>query len=339
MSITKFTTMVRGINREKSSPLRIVSFSVHEGFQTELAKTGNEFIHVESPEGKKWDVDYREIPHNIIETSFESFLKTDAVDIVLSHTLAQRESISDFCKQLNIPHVSLMHCYPNPGFSDRMIEEIKAKNIADWNVFTTDDSMKEWGYSGEDNALVIKHAIDTDIFNCWNPSGPSVLTVANDYRERSSELGYDRYEILLKMFGENARIFNHVGKSPDGWSSPASSIKDLAKKYETNKIFLNTCHRSVLPTTLLEAMSTGMPVISASNPTISSLIKNGENGFVADDVNEIAKYIDLLLKDDELCAKIGMNARETVLNKFSIDQSSLSWNNLFGALLVENRRN
>ena len=340
MPINVFTSIARAVNRGPEDKLRILSFSVHEGFQTEMAGTGQQFIHVESPEGKMWDQDYRAMPHNIIEMGFENFMQTDAIDLVLSHTIPQREKIDSFCKSINVPHVCLMHCYPAPSWSSIFKEEVKQANKADWNVFTTEDSMREWGYSGEENASVIHHGIDLDHFSDWIGPGKDgtlrrILTVANDYRERSAELGYDRYEQIRAMFGEQGQqLFLHLGKSPDGWSNPAESYDKLAEAYKNCGVFLNTCHRSVLPTTLLEAMATGMPVVSASNPTISKLITNGENGFVTDNPEEMAHYLKIILENPELACKIGSGARESV-SIFDTEIAAKSWNELFYSLILK----
>jgi len=334
--ITKFTTTIRAINREEDKPLRILSFSVHEGYQAELAKTGNEFVHIPSPEGKAWDQDYRARPKKVIEVDFDAFINMGKVDLALSHTIPQRHALTGICKDLNIPHICLMHCYPNEKWPEITLNQCKSDNEADINVFTTQDALDKWGYNGEENSFVIKHGIDTSLFSKKEgQTSATVLTVSNHFRERGEELGYDRYEKVRALFGQNANdLFVHVGKSPDDWSKPASNPEELAHIYSGNGVFLNTCWRSVLPTSMLEAMSCGMPVVTASNPTIDGIIENGKNGFVTDDPEEMAKCIQEILSNINTRNKMGDEARKTVEDQYGVDKMCSEWNKVFKQALI-----
>ena len=77
-----------------------------------------------------------------------------------------------------------------------------------------------------------------------------------------------------------------------------------------------------------------MPVVSASNPTISQLITNGENGFVTNDPVEMANYVKIILENPELASKIGNAARESVL-QYSSNVAAEKWNELFYRLALK----
>lgn len=337
MPINKFTTTIRAINRDEKAPVRILSFSVHEGYQVELAKTGHQFVHIPSPEGKTWDEDYRTIPLNIIETSFESFMDAGKVDVAISHTLNQRHILEDICRDLSIPHICLMHCYPNPMWPELTIKNCREDDCSDLRIFTTEDSKKQWGYENDERACVIEHGIDLNLFKENGADGvnPTVLTVANEYKNRSSELGFDKYMKLMSLFGENAKdMFVHVGKSSDGFSNAAENCDHLVGLYNENGVFLNTCHRSVLPTTLLEAMACGMPVITTSNPTIETIVENGKNGYIADDETKMAEAIHEILSNIEIRNRLGKNARKTIEDRYSSDRMVKEWNEKINSILI-----
>lgn len=327
--INAFTSTINAINR-KNDKFRIATFSVHEGFQVEMAKTGDEYIHVESPEGKKWDFDYREMPKNIVEMTREQFFKTDKVDLLVSHTLPQKELCCALSKDFNIPHISLMHCYPNEKWSKRAIKEIKQRLVADYEIYTTLDQCYNWG--GNPNVVgtyIIPHGIDINIFNAKNKQAtPVVLTVGNYYKERSSELGFDRYSKIRSMFSSSLR-FVHVGKSSDGWSKPASDVNELAEVYKTAGIFLNTCHRSVLPTTMLEAMACGLPIVSYPNPTIKEIIDVNKCGIVVNNETEAASAIEKFLSDKDFHETISNNCIKFVEKYYNSDIFINNWKNLY----------
>lgn len=322
--MNKFSPICAAINRG-NTPIRIASHACHEGFQVSLAQCNTEWIFLPSPEGKTWDSDYREIPHNVIEIDQEQFNKMDYVDLTFSHTIQQAQGMQSMAEFFDIRHINLTHIYPHPSFSERYINTINDTRKDAIKVFTTEDQAKEWGYDVVE-CHIIEHGIDTDHFNGWTGERPQILTVANFYQDRSDELGYDVYSELVRFLGDDK--FIHIGKSSDNSSQPAKDINELASFYKTCGMFINTCHRSVLPTTLLEAMSTGMPVISMNNPTIDGLIINGENGFKTNTPKEIADYAYMLIHDRKLAEKIGKTARETVVERYNMEKFTNKWDNL-----------
>ena len=64
---------------------------------------------------------------------------------------------------------------------------------------------------------------------------------------------------------------------------------------------------------MLEAMSSGLPVIASKSGGIIDVIKDGENGLLCEEKNsqQIAEKINLLLKDSEMCKKIARAGLET----------------------------
>jgi trehalose synthase len=68
--------------------------------------------------------------------------------------------------------------------------------------------------------------------------------------------------------------------------------------------------------TVTEAMWKGTPVVGGNVGGIKYQIKDGENGFLVNSVEETAERVIQLLKDKRLRDEIGRNARETVRNNF-----------------------
>ncbi|PIN76449.1 hypothetical protein COV22_00400, partial [Candidatus Woesearchaeota archaeon CG10_big_fil_rev_8_21_14_0_10_47_5] len=73
----------------------------------------------------------------------------------------------------------------------------------------------------------------------------------------------------------------------------------------------------------LEAMACGVPPICTPVGYIKAYIKGGFNGytFPKGDWYALARIIDRLLSDKSLRERIGVNARETVVKRFSWDQT------------------
>jgi len=92
---------------------------------------------------------------------------------------------------------------------------------------------------------------------------------------------------------------------------------------------LNACQLFVLtsvwegmPKALLEAMACGLPVIGTDAPGIRDVIKNGETGLLCKhDANEISNAIRLILNDKSLAQNLGVNARQYIVENFSLEKA------------------
>jgi len=77
-----------------------------------------------------------------------------------------------------------------------------------------------------------------------------------------------------------------------------------------------------IPVALMEAMSSGRPVVSTSISGIPELVEDGQNGFIVPpaDAPELARAMRALLESPELARAFGQRGREKVRAEFSIDQ-------------------
>ena len=76
----------------------------------------------------------------------------------------------------------------------------------------------------------------------------------------------------------------------------------------------------VLSLSMLEAMSCGAPLIGSNTGPVEEVLRDGENGLITDffDPVMLAEKIDLLLKNRELSAALGSNARDKVLESYDL---------------------
>jgi glycosyltransferase involved in cell wall biosynthesis len=75
------------------------------------------------------------------------------------------------------------------------------------------------------------------------------------------------------------------------------------------------------PTTVLEAMAMGKPVVATRVGMVPEVVDDGRTGLVVDPGNAraLADAVSLLLADDELRTSLGKRAREHAVHHFSID--------------------
>ncbi|KYC45233.1 MAG: putative glycosyl transferase [Candidatus Methanofastidiosum methylothiophilum] len=101
------------------------------------------------------------------------------------------------------------------------------------------------------------------------------------------------------------------------------SHDELIKYYQEAKLFISPSYYESGPLTLLEAMACGKPAIATKVGIAPDCIKNEENGILINprSPQEIVKSVSMLLDDEELCNKMGENARRTI-------EESYSWNSV-----------
>jgi len=72
-----------------------------------------------------------------------------------------------------------------------------------------------------------------------------------------------------------------------------------------------------LPTVIMEAMSTGLPVISTSHSAIPELIDNGLNGFLVEE-KDVSSYTEAMFNLKNVTNEIGFNAHKKVAEDFNL---------------------
>ena len=97
--------------------------------------------------------------------------------------------------------------------------------------------------------------------------------------------------------------------------------EQLVKFYNLADVFVfpSISRSEAFGLVLLEAMACAKPIIVSNLPGPRTLVKEGENGFLVKpgDANDLAKKIDLILKDRQLIKKMGERGRRLVEEKYS----------------------
>jgi len=90
------------------------------------------------------------------------------------------------------------------------------------------------------------------------------------------------------------------------------------KYYEKASIFVLPSDIVFCNFSLIECMERGVPAVVAAVDDADLIIKHGVNGFLAKQTPEdFAKYINILLDDDDLRIRMGKEARKIIIDKFN----------------------
>ena len=328
--------MRRAQNHDK---LNILTFCAHERYEQNLCKTGHNFYSIAM--GKTWDTDYGTVPDNYhIITSLPDYVD---FDMILSHTSCNRLSFAHNLlsktetsteNRSGIPILRHTHVLPDVRFDVQQQVNNFSTLPVDQDTFISKYNMETWGLS-EPNAKFIEHGVDIDF---WHPN-PNIkrdnvcLSVVNEWPDRDWCCGWELWKQTVGpkqirhghgQNGQQQLPVKVVGKSP-GLSEPAKSTEHLREIYQSSKIFYNTSLHSPVPTVLLEAMACGCAIVSTANCMIPEVIQHQHNGLISNDPDELRRFLEQLLQDDDLAQELGNNARKTIEEKYNLDRFVKNW--------------
>lgn len=109
-------------------------------------------------------------------------------------------------------------------------------------------------------------------------------------------IGYGHEEQALKRYA-----YTHHGLSKDEVlfvNKPAQEI--IKRAYQDADLFLFTSYTDTQGLVLAEAMAAGTPVIALEGPGQRDIIEQGENGFIAENIDEMVREIEHIRRDPEL---------------------------------------
>lgn len=95
----------------------------------------------------------------------------------------------------------------------------------------------------------------------------------------------------------------------------AGTQKDVVSYLLKAKIFAFTSSEEGFPNAIGEAMSAGLPVVSYDCITgPSEMIEDGKNGYLTEVLDDVTfkNRLETLMNDEELCAEMGRNAKESI---------------------------
>ncbi len=318
--------------------LRILTFNWHDPYLSMFAKIGHQIevgdwmVRADGTCG--WDLQKRPLPDNLrlIRHPREAadMLQKGACDLVVCHTIRDLVFVAPF----DVPTVFLSHnALHNDALNDEQqmekIREEVGRFLSDRNgVFAAISPMKleSWGLDG----FVVRPGIDLRDYSGYTGDEAVALSVGNLFVERDYMLGYRYLKQVLE--GLPHRLVGENPKLPE--ARKAESWEDLKAVYRCCRVYVNTTVEAFedgYNLGMLEAMATGMPVVSLANKT--SPIRNGENGYTSEDTTVLRERAQALLKDGELARELGAEARRTVADDFSVEAFVARWNEIFEACL------
>lgn len=95
--------------------------------------------------------------------------------------------------------------------------------------------------------------------------------------------------------------------------------------------YVCSSHSEGLSNTMLEAMATGLPIVTTAVSGAEDLVKDGVNGFVVPicDPERLAQGIKQVFRDNDTALKMGMESRSVAIQVFNMEQVVRQYENIY----------
>lgn len=174
---------------------------------------------------------------------------------------------------------------------------------------------------------VIEHAV-IPTFGGYSGELKKGICLVNDMPRRARVVGRDIFEhvrrqVPLDLFGFNSLELGGMGDLPQ------PEVHQQMRQY---RFFFNPVRYTSLPLSVLEAMEMGLPVVALATTELPAVIRNGVNGFIDTNVENLVEAMHFLLENPEEARRIGAEGRRTVRERFGLERFVRDWNAAFGVV-------
>lgn len=113
------------------------------------------------------------------------------------------------------------------------------------------------------------------------------------------------------------------------------SVENIEEYMRAADIFVLPSYSEGLPNVVLEAGSTGLPLIGTNIGGTRDIISHGKNGFIVElgDSDELSHYMEQLIDNKQMRERMAIQSREEIIKRFSLKDVSDKYKQLYSALI------
>jgi glycosyltransferase involved in cell wall biosynthesis len=175
-----------------------------------------------------------------------------------------------------------------------------------------------------------------------NPSTGRYVLVVGNFTQGAGHKGFDilfrawaivsrhltEAKLLVAGRGESVIWENMVAELGCSRSVKlAGYVQEMGRLYRDAALLVLPSRHEGMSNALLESQAWGLPAVVSAIPGNVAVIEHGQNGLVVPvgDHEALAEAIRKLLEDRNLRARMGMNARQRIMQSFSMESVSRSY--------------
>ncbi|MFM7022686.1 MAG: glycosyltransferase [Flavobacteriales bacterium] len=285
--------------------------------------------------------------HKAYNRQLATFLKEEKFTTLLAEYGVVGAHVMDACKEAGLPFVVHFHGFDAFDYQTlqkwgamykRMFVEAKAIIAVSRDM---EQQLIKLGAS-PDKVKYNPYGVDVNKFQGAQPGAtdPVFIAVGRFVLKKAPQLTIKAFKIVLQsvpnarlvMIGDGA-LFEEckalavelgIASSVDfkGVLKPEQISEELkkARAFVQHSVVASNGDSEGLPNTILEAASTGLPIVSTYHAGIPDAILHEKSGFLVKekDVEGMAKYMIQLAQNPALAKEMGQAARQYMLDHFAI---------------------
>ena len=211
---------------------------------------------------------------------------------------------------------------------DRLVARLADAHV----VCNSYQAQAEWGFV---RSSVIWHGLDPQEFPPGVPTR-DVLSHGAD-NDRPYYRGRDEFLRVVAGLDPDLSIATHRHAPPKGVSVhdpnyAKYSFRAWVDHLADHRFYLNTTRRSPMPRSRTEAMFVGAIPVSLRNHDVDRFITPGIDGFYSDSPDELADFINAVVRDDSALRRLRRAARQTALDRFNHLRFLNDWTRLLATI-------
>ena len=157
--------------------------------------------------------------------------------------------------------------------------------------------------------------LDPSAYGGWTGEDATILSIIHSWKDR----GWHWETYAEATEGLPTTHVDHLDASKQ-----LHRYEDIQRALRRSRLYLHDGEQEYT-ITLIEAMMTGMPVVSFRIPGIERYVVHGKNGFVVDDAKSLRESCRMLLDDADLAAKMGRESRAMAERDYAEDRWQRDW--------------
>lgn len=305
--------------------MMILTTKVHGAWEYEFAKIGYPIMRLSHDSGMSLQWRYqnqlRPAPPNVKMDYIENYEKyIDECDLIVVNRAVELDRFKDVDK----PKIFVPHTITNAeAFTEEYWDKYHAVNTV---KFT-------------ENIMGVKHSLIYSSVHLPNYKPYDITKtekiVASMCANTHQRPGFAGLGIWREVTQGLTAVFFGSGNEkyvPEGFTAQLPLFEYL-EQLRRCRIYFNPTRESIMPMALYDAMAMGMPIVTTATCGIPEVIEHGYNGYMSNDPKELRHYIDLLMKDDKECMRLGRNARKTCERFFNSDRMASEWKALIDSMV------
>ncbi len=225
------------------------------------------------------------------------------------------------------------------SFFKRLLIKVELNRLRKYETDVFDQFEKRFIISEQDAGLIdhparkemmiLPNGVDVDFYKP-EPTAKTIDLLFTGNMQYEPNVNCVSY-LVREVFPLLKEDFPHIqlvaaGKNPSAELTRLHSrnlqltgwVKDLRKYYQQARLFVAPMQIGIgMQNKILEAMSMGMPVITSSLANNAIGARHGKEIWIADTPAKVAEAVSYLLNNTELAIRLGQNARELMLSRYS----------------------